>query len=310
MEKYKLKPIINLKELFDSNYLVDCTIDCNDVIFLLAQRKKNADSERNYSRENLINIYDVYKVEKNDIIHKFSVENISIDLSFIRVIDEKFLLASSRCRYFDEKNIEKNVLIMNKSGIVIDELIFGDGIQDIKVEKSGIIWTSYFDEGIFGNYGWLDPLGMNGLRSWSVKGESLYEYGASSYDYSISDCYALNIDAQNNKWFYFYTEFYLAKLSEAELKYYSLDVSGANTIALNEEFLLSDSGYGSTNYVIHKKDEDKFIKTLEFDLVDFNSDKSIKITKSVAYEDKILLLDEDRAFMFKIDDVTTKFNIR
>lgn len=301
MEKLILKPIVHLNNILESNHIVDFTIDFNNTVFLLTIIKKKSNSE------NLTNTYDVFKVEGCDIVHQFYVKDINIDLHFIRVVDDKYLLASSRCEYYDEDNIEKNILILNERGTIIDELIFGDGIQDIKVEQSGVIWTSYFDEGIFGNYGWLNPIGISGLRSWSYKGEKLYEYEG---EYCISDCYSLNIDAHNNKLFYFYTEFYLGKINGDKINYYSINVSGANTIAINEKFMVSDSGYGSTNFILHSITEDKVLKVLEFELESVEGERSIKIIKSIAYRDRILLLADEKIFMFKIDDLTTKLNIR
>lgn len=306
MEKLILKAIVCLKNLLESNYLVDFTIDYKNSLFLLTHKKENTSIKTHYKSQNSRDNYDVYKVEGSNIVHKFCVKDISIDLHFIRVIGDKYLLASSRCDYIDEDNIEKNILILNQNGTIIDTFIFGDGIEDIKVEQSGVIWTSYFDEGIFGNYGWLNPIGISGLRSWSSNGESLYEYEG---EYSIYDCYGLNIDAHNNKWFYFYTEFYLGKITGNKIRYYSIDVNGANTIAINEKFIVSDSGYAGNNFILHSIAKDKLIKILEFDLVDFDKDKSINILKSTAYQDKVLLLAEDKIFMFKIDDVRTNLNI-
>ncbi|WP_176444820.1 hypothetical protein [Paenibacillus herberti] len=39
------------------------------------------------------------------------------------------------------------------------EFLLGDGIQSVQVTDKGIIWTSYFDEGVFGNNGWDKPIG-------------------------------------------------------------------------------------------------------------------------------------------------------
>jgi hypothetical protein len=34
------------------------------------------------------------------------------------------------------------------------ELLLGDGVQSVQAMPSGVIWTSYVDEGIFGRLGW------------------------------------------------------------------------------------------------------------------------------------------------------------
>lgn len=39
--------------------------------------------------------------------------------------------------------------------------------------EDGRIVTSYFDEGIFGNFGWDQPLGASGLVVWDEQGRVL-----------------------------------------------------------------------------------------------------------------------------------------
>ena len=69
------------------------------------------------------------------------------------------------------------------------------------------IWTSYFDEGVYGNYGWEVPIGRNGLRAWDSNGNEMYQYPNSEQNkYFIDDCYALNIVADEEVWFYFYLD--------------------------------------------------------------------------------------------------------
>lgn len=91
-------------------------------------------------------------------------------------------------------------------GNVVKEFCLGDGIQDCIVTDSGDIITSYFDEGVFGNFGWEEPIGSCGLIVWSQNGEINWHA-----DSNICDCYALNIDEKNHIWYYYYTDFNLVK---------------------------------------------------------------------------------------------------
>ena len=81
------------------------------------------------------------------------------------------------------------------------------GIEDVQVTESGIIWTSYFDEGVFGNRGWNDPIGKNGLVAWNGLGEKIYEFLPTTELGEICDCYALNVISDREVWLYYYTEF-------------------------------------------------------------------------------------------------------
>ena len=71
---------------------------------------------------------------------------------------EHFLLLGARCAY-RENGPDPNAWIVSRDGAVLSRFCLGDGIQDRVVKKDGTIITSYFDEGVFGNYGWDEPLG-------------------------------------------------------------------------------------------------------------------------------------------------------
>jgi len=58
---------------------------------------------------------------------------------------------------------------------------FGDGIADVQTTTRGDIWVSYFDEGVFGNYGWgydeaSTPIGAPGLVRFDRQGSVLWSY--------------------------------------------------------------------------------------------------------------------------------------
>jgi hypothetical protein len=54
------------------------------------------------------------------------------------------------------------------------DIFLGDGIASLQVAPSGIIWVGYFDEGLFGNEGWLHPNG-------GVRFVALNDHGAVVY---------------------------------------------------------------------------------------------------------------------------------
>ena len=89
--------------------------------------------------------------------------------------DRELLLVCARSHYRPENRSERNGRIYSTEGQFQKEILLGDGIQDVQADSNGVIWTSYFDEGIFGNYGWTHPIGQNGLIAWNSDGEKLYE---------------------------------------------------------------------------------------------------------------------------------------
>ena len=64
---------------------------------------------------------------------------------------------------------DKNGRIYTNKGKFVRDILLGDGIQTVQATSEGVIWTSYFDEGIFGNYGWDNPLGSSGLVAWDAQ---------------------------------------------------------------------------------------------------------------------------------------------
>jgi hypothetical protein len=63
---------------------------------------------------------------------------------------------------------DRNAVIYGADGRVLAEETLGDGIEHVLADGTGHIWVGYFDEGVFGNYGWgrpgsPEPLGACGL---------------------------------------------------------------------------------------------------------------------------------------------------
>lgn len=91
-----------------------------------------------------------------------------IDLFF----DGTILIVQGRC-VKDGANIEKNARHYCVDGTLLNEFTFGDGIADVQIDETDTIWVSYFDEGVFGNFGWDEaPLGIDGLIAFNRLGKS------------------------------------------------------------------------------------------------------------------------------------------
>lgn len=95
-------------------------------------------------------------------------------------------------------------------------------------KKDGTIITSYFDEGVFGNYGWDEPLGACGLIAWTSEGTPLWK----NENYSIYDCYAISLDEEENLWFYYYDEFRLVRTNFKEDFVFELPIEGSGAFLL------------------------------------------------------------------------------
>lgn len=130
--------------------------------------------------------------------------------------------------------------MFDEFGNIIRQYCFGDGINDVIVLSDGRIVTSYFDEGVFGNYGWEQPLGASGLVVWSKDGSAVWEA-----DRGICDCYAMNIDDSERLWYYYYTEFELVCTDFQKEKAYLPDIGGSSMLILpsDGQSVIFDKGY-------------------------------------------------------------------
>ena len=159
---------------------------------------------------------------------------------FVQPMDDGFLLVASRCRRINGKG-ENNAALFDRKGGIISQFCFGDGIEDVIVLSDGRIVTSYFDEGVLGNYGWEDePLGASGLVVWNKDGSILWEA-----DNDIIDCYALNIDDSERLWYYYYTEFELVCTDLQKETVYQPEISGSSMFILTADgqSVIFDKGY-------------------------------------------------------------------
>ncbi len=159
----------------------------------------------------------------------------------------RWLLAGARCRRHSDGSHDKNGLVFDASGKLEREFPLGDGIQQVQTTSDGKIWTSYFDEGVFGNYGWDQPVGAPGLICWSSRGEKLYEFAAVGKGNEldpIADCYALNVASDQDTWICYYTEFPLVRITDREISGVWEQPAGAtHAFAVSNDRVLFQGGY-------------------------------------------------------------------
>ena len=170
----------------------------------------------------------------------FPLGLLKFQFHYLRPAGEHFLLLGARCAY-RENGPDQNAWIVSRDGAVLSRFCLGDGIQDCVVKKDGTIITSYFDEGVFGNYGWDEPLGACGLIAWTSEGTPLWK----NENYSIYDCYAISLDEEENLWFYYYDEFRLVRTNFKEDFVFELPIegSGAFSVAPSGNTFLFQGGY-------------------------------------------------------------------
>ncbi|MDO4259065.1 MAG: hypothetical protein Q4C87_06030 [Actinomycetaceae bacterium] len=127
-----------------------------------------------------------------DFLSATSIENFSLCWPFIGEFPNgDICLVAARCA-FNQGQPENNARIYDSDGNFLREGCFGDGVEHLAIDDNGLIWVGYFDEGIFGNRGWDNPLGAAGIVAWSADFHRNWEMP----DYLIADTYSLNIANQ------------------------------------------------------------------------------------------------------------------
>lgn len=174
---------------------------------------------------------------------------------YVQPLKDHLLLVGARCAYYGNDQYDLNAKVCDVDGNTIREFLLGDGIQSVQVTENGTIWTSYFDEGVFGNYGWNNPMGSQGLVAWDEHGNKLYEDHAAD----IADCYALNVVNEQQVWFYYYTDFMLGSVSggtqQPKVTFVNPDLSGSSGFCTDGYHFLFDAGYGKHGSFVFKKME-------------------------------------------------------
>lgn len=193
---------------------------------------------------------------------------------FIQPIGENILLLGVRCQMLNSGTYEENACIVNRQGEILQAFCLGDGIEDCIVTRDGRIITSYFDEGVFGDA----PFGNKGLVIWDCNGCRVWE----NKKYWIMDCYAINVDEQENLWFYYYSDDDLVWTDFEKDIVYHPEIEGMTKFLITKrKQLLCDGGYN---------------KHGQFHKIDILHDRLANMeTVDLEYDGKLLLL-KDAAF--------------
>lgn len=159
------------------------------------------------------------------------------------------LVVGARSSYRGQGDFDRNARAFDASGKLERAFLLGDGISDVQVTEDGQIWTGYFDEGVFGNRGWNEPVGAKGLLCWAPEGKCVFEFDAAAAGTDdICDVYALNVASNQDAWVYFYTDFALVRVrNKTSYTAWRCPVKGAHAFAVSGRLALFSGGYDEPN---------------------------------------------------------------
>ena len=192
-------------------------------------------------RQKIARDYRVVALDREQIVFDLWIRGVYFVVHHVQPLGEDVLVVDSRCRGGDH-----NGRVYDREGRYQRALLLGDGIEDMQVTASGVIWTSFFDEGTSG-----DGIGSPGLLAWDQSGQQIYEFEPDyGLDY-ICDCYALNAASETDVWFYYYTEFPLVHLRNLRIeRFWEPPVKSSDAFAVSGDVALFQGPHhhGSPHY--------------------------------------------------------------
>ncbi|HTW96006.1 MAG TPA: hypothetical protein VMD30_14485, partial [Tepidisphaeraceae bacterium] len=206
------------------------------------------------------------------------IENEVFNIHHIQPLEDQLLLVCARSMYRSSNDFEKNGRVYTRDGKFSRDILLGDGIRAVQTTTDGLIWTSFFDEGVFGNYGWKTPIGASGLVAWDSGAKKVFEFEPSAGLDSISDCYALNVESEQDAWCYYYTEFPLVRLRRQKIdSIWNMPVRGSDAFAVSGDYALFRGSYKERDiyrlFELHASGEVRQVSEMEF--LDQSGDKIV-----------------------------------
>jgi hypothetical protein len=170
--------------------------------------------------------------------------------------DGRILLAGARCAWRGPEDFDRNGAIFDPQTGRVDRILLGDGIEDIAVDEVGRIWVSYFDEGVFGNFGWGHPgpegPGSGGLVCFDATGAILWRFNRDDGVSFIDDCYAMHASRRLVSVF-FYSAFEVCEvdLHFAQSFYKPTQIAGSHALVASKAAFLFSGEYQEAKNVMH-----------------------------------------------------------
>jgi len=138
----------------------------------------------------------------------------------------------------------------------------GDAVSQVQTTRSGQIWVGYGDEGVFSNSDQLGPAGLACMDHRGIPRLLFHEVVNQTFpaldragrrSLYVSSCYALNVEAENSVWFYYYDAFPLVRVHNGEIDriYKGIPVRGSQAFAVQGGVALFAGAYKDSTTLFH-----------------------------------------------------------
>jgi hypothetical protein len=160
--------------------------------------------------------------------------------------EDRFIVVGARCRWKPD-GVEPNAQVVDSAGDIVLSAVLGDGVGQLATTPSGQTWVGYFDEGVYGNFGWggpgPEPIGSHGLVRFDERLVRAWDYPFDTGFDPISDCYALNI-AGETVWACYYTGFPVVRITDDRVTGWATSDDGVSAVITDGRRCALVGGYG------------------------------------------------------------------
>jgi hypothetical protein len=153
--------------------------------------------------------------------------------------------------------------VLNPDGSVARRAVLGDGIGHVLATESGKVWVGYFDEGVYGNYGWgnpgPEPVGAPGIIRYAADLRPEWRYPGGGEAEPIDDCYALNV-AGETAWATYDSDFPVVRIADDTVRSWPGSGSAAHALIADGTRGALVGGYGKDRdrLLVGDLDRDRF----------------------------------------------------
>lgn len=221
---------------------------------------------------------------------------------------DELLLVGARSRRYTDGTFDRNAKVFAPDGVLKREFLLGDGIKEIQATGDGRIWVCYYDEGIFGNFGWKKPVGASGFVQWDRQGKRLYEFVSPNGFSPPADGYALNVPSDTEMWCCYYTDFPLVRMCSENIDaVWRSPVHGSDGFAIWRDYVLFRGGYINRDqfFLLQIGNDGNLQHRLTFRIADERGN-TLEIVRISARGNQIFVLVEQQVFRLEVSEVISR----
>lgn len=185
------------------------------------------------------------------------VTPLGVDLANVLVQplpEDRLLVAAARCPYYDDTGPGSNAAVYDDTGSKTATGVLGDGIAHLLTTASGDVWAGYFDEGVYGNFGWgrspdREPLGAPGIVRYTADLTRAWEFPGDGDAPPVDDVYALNVTDTAVHTCY-YGDFPFVRIEQGTVDMWRNPIGAASAVLVGAAGVALVGGYGERDRVV------------------------------------------------------------